>query len=63
MVFNFKDEMVVVVVEEIYGEFKDVGYDVFFDDCDECLGVKFKDVDFVGFLVCVVIGVKFFVNG
>lgn len=28
------------------------------DDCVECVGVKFVDVDLFGFLVCVIVGKK-----
>ncbi|MEM1247723.1 MAG: proline--tRNA ligase [Acidobacteriota bacterium] len=60
---NSKDETVVAAAEEIYGELKDAGYDVLFDDRDERPGVKFKDADLVGFPARVVIGAKSLANG
>ena len=42
--------------EGIYGELLAQGVEVFFDDRDECPGVKFNDADLVGFPVRVVVG-------
>lgn len=46
-----------VVVVEV------VGVDVFIDDCEEWFGVKFKDVDFIGILLWIIIGGKGFKEG
>lgn len=28
------------------------------DDCVECVGVKFVDVDLIGLLICIIVGKK-----
>lgn len=29
---------------------------MFYDDCVECVGVKFVDLDLIGFLICIIVG-------
>lgn len=36
----------------------EVGYEVLVDDCNECVGVKFVDVDLIGCLICIIVGKK-----
>ncbi|MCD4751163.1 MAG: proline--tRNA ligase [Thermoanaerobaculales bacterium] len=47
---------VVEAAEKLYGEMKDAGIDVLFDDRPERPGVKFNDMDLIGFPVRVVVG-------
>ena len=44
--------------EGLYGQLRDAGVEVFFDDRDERPGVKFNDADLIGFPVRVVVGKK-----
>jgi prolyl-tRNA synthetase len=44
--------------ERLYGQLRDAGVEVFYDDRDERPGVKFNDADLIGFPVRVVVGKK-----
>ncbi len=55
---NVKDSAVREAADELYGELREAGFDVLYDDRDERPGVKFKDADLVGFPVRVVVGAK-----
>ena len=57
-----KDE-VVGAAEELYGQLMDAGIDVLFDDRPERPGVKFNDMDLIGFPIRVVIGKRGLDNG
>jgi len=57
-----KDE-VVAAAESLYGELVAAGIDVLFDDRSERPGVKFNDMDLIGFPVRVVVGKKGLANG
>lgn len=55
-VINFKqDEIIVVVVVDLFVELQVVGLDVVLDDCGLCLGVMFVDMELIGVLYCVVV--------
>ncbi len=54
---------VVEAAEKIYTEMKDAGIDVLFDDRPERPGVKFNDMDLIGFPVRVVVGKRGLDNG
>jgi prolyl-tRNA synthetase len=58
-----RDADVLAAAERIYGELKAAGVDVFYDDRDERPGVKFKDLDLIGFPVRVVVGGKGLARG
>jgi prolyl-tRNA synthetase len=58
-----RDAEVVAAAEKIYADLKAAGVEVFFDDRDERPGVKFKDMDLIGFPVRVVVGGKGLARG
>jgi len=60
---NPDDPDVERVSERLYGELRERGADVFFDDRDERPGVKFKDADLVGFPVRLVVGARSLAEG
>lgn len=44
------------IVENFYKGLKEVGLDVLFDDCKECFGVMFNDMELLGVFFIFVIG-------
>jgi prolyl-tRNA synthetase len=60
---NPDDPEVGRVAERLYGELRERGVDVFYDDRDERPGVKFKDADLVGFPVRLVVGARSLAEG
>jgi prolyl-tRNA synthetase len=60
---NPDDEEVKRVAEQLYGELREKGVEVFYDDRDERPGVKFKDADLIGLPVRLVIGAKSLKDG
>ena len=57
-----KDE-VVTAADELYEQFVDAGVDILYDDRSERPGVKFNDIDLVGFPVRVVVGKRGLTEG
>ncbi len=57
-----KDE-VVTAADELYEQFVDAGVDILYDDRSERPGVKFNDIDLVGFPVRVVVGKRGLAEG
>ena len=55
---NANDEAVQEEAERIYGELRERGADVLYDDRDERPGVKFKDADLLGIPVRIVVGAR-----
>src|SRR5262249_39393423 len=53
-----RDADVLAAVDKLYADLKAAGVEVFYDDRDERPGVKFKDLDLIGFPVRVVVGGK-----
>jgi prolyl-tRNA synthetase len=60
---NPDDPEVGRVAERLYGELRERGVDVFYDDREERPGVKFKDADLVGFPVRLVVGARSLAEG
>ncbi|HEX2163063.1 MAG TPA: proline--tRNA ligase [Thermoanaerobaculia bacterium] len=60
---NPDDPEVGRAAERLYGELRERGADVFYDDRDERPGVKFKDADLVGFPVRLVVGARSLAEG
>ncbi len=58
VLLNADQEAVVSAAEKVYEDLKTAGVDVLFDDRRERPGVKFKDMDLIGFPVRVVVGKK-----
>ncbi|MFI5197624.1 MAG: proline--tRNA ligase [Thermoanaerobaculia bacterium] len=58
-----RDAAVLAAADKLYEELKAAGVEVFYDDRDERPGVKFKDLDLVGFPVRVVVGGKGLARG
>jgi prolyl-tRNA synthetase len=58
-----RDADVLAAAERLYADLKAAGVEVFYDDRDERPGVKFKDLDLVGFPVRVVVGGKSLAKG
>jgi prolyl-tRNA synthetase len=58
-----RDAEVLAAAEKLYTDLKAAGVEVFYDDRDERPGVKFKDLDLVGFPVRVVVGGKSLAKG
>ena len=58
-----RDAHVLEAADKLYGELKAAGVDVFYDDRDERPGVKFKDIDLIGFPLRVVVGGKGLAKG
>jgi prolyl-tRNA synthetase len=58
-----RDADVLAAADRLYAELKAAGVEVFYDDRDERPGVKFKDIDLVGFPVRVVVGGKGLARG
>ena len=56
VLLNSDKEEVVEAAEELYGQLVDAGIDVLFDDRPERPGVKFNDMDLIGFPVRIVVG-------
>ncbi len=56
VVLNADKPEVVAAAEELYRQLVDAGVDVLFDDRPERPGVKFNDMDLIGFPVRVVLG-------
>jgi prolyl-tRNA synthetase len=56
VVLNADKPEVVEAAEGLYTELKEAGFDVLFDDRPERPGVKFNDMDLIGFPVRVVLG-------
>jgi len=60
---NADDAEVKRVTEELYGQLREKGVEVFYDDRDERPGVKFKDADLIGLPVRLVVGAKSLKDG
>jgi prolyl-tRNA synthetase len=58
-----RDAAVLAAADKLYDELRAAGVEVFYDDRDERPGVKFKDIDLVGFPVRVVVGGKGLARG
>jgi len=58
-----RDADVLAAAGKIYADLRASGVEVFYDDRDERPGVKFKDLDLVGFPVRVVVGGKALAKG
>ncbi|MGA7990912.1 MAG: proline--tRNA ligase [Thermoanaerobaculia bacterium] len=58
-----RDADVLAAADRLYSELKAAGVEVFYDDRDERPGVKFKDLDLIGFPVRVVVGGKALAKG
>jgi len=58
-----RDAHVLEAADRLYEEIKAAGVDVFYDDRDERPGVKFKDIDLIGFPLRVVVGGKGLARG
>jgi prolyl-tRNA synthetase len=58
-----RDADVLAAADRLYEELKAAGVEVFYDDRDERPGVKFKDIDLIGFPVRVVVGGKSLAKG
>ena len=58
-----RDAHVLEAADKLYESLKAAGVEVFYDDRDERPGVKFKDIDLVGFPVRVVVGGKGLAKG
>jgi prolyl-tRNA synthetase len=63
VVLNSDQEAVVTAANAIYEDMNGAGLDVLFDDRAERPGVKFNDMDLIGFPVRVVIGKRGLENG
>jgi len=60
---NPDDEEVKKVAEQLYGQLREKGVEVLYDDRDERPGVKFKDADLIGIPVRLVVGAKSLADG
>jgi prolyl-tRNA synthetase len=60
---NPDDEEVKRVAEQLYGQLREKGVEVLYDDRDERPGVKFKDADLIGIPVRLVVGAKSLADG
>jgi prolyl-tRNA synthetase len=58
-----RDADVLAAADKLYEDLKAAGVEVFYDDRDERPGVKFKDLDLIGFPVRVVVGGKSLAKG
>jgi prolyl-tRNA synthetase len=58
-----RDAHVLEAADKLYESLKAAGVEVFYDDRDERPGVKFKDLDLIGFPVRVVVGGKGLAKG
>jgi len=58
-----RDAHVLEAADKLYDDLKAAGVDVFYDDRDERPGVKFKDIDLIGFPLRVVVGGKGLARG
>jgi prolyl-tRNA synthetase len=58
-----RDAHVLEAADRLYEELKSAGVEVFYDDRDERPGVKFKDIDLIGFPLRVVVGGKGLARG
>jgi prolyl-tRNA synthetase len=58
VLLNADKEEVVSVADELYGKLEAAGVEVLYDDRPERPGVKFNDMDLIGFPVRVVVGKK-----
>ena len=58
-----RDADVLEAADKLYEALKAAGVDVFYDDRDERPGVKFKDIDLIGFPLRVVVGGKGLAKG
>jgi prolyl-tRNA synthetase len=58
-----RDAEVIAAADKLYADLKAAGVEVFYDDRDERPGVKFKDIDLIGFPVRVVVGGKSLAKG
>ena len=58
-----RDAHVLEAADKLYEGLKAAGVDVFYDDRDERPGVKFKDIDLIGFPLRVVVGGKGLAKG
>jgi len=56
VVLNADKSEIVEAAEDLYNELRSAGVDVLFDDRPERPGVKFNDMDLLGFPVRVVVG-------
>ena len=63
VVLNSDKEEVVEAAEGLYRQLRDAGVDVLFDDRPERPGVKFNDMDLIGFPVRIVVGKRGLDNG
>ncbi len=63
LVLNADQPEVVAAAEQLYDELVAAGVDVLFDDRQERPGVKFNDMDLIGFPVRVVVGKRGIENG
>lgn len=63
VMLNSDKPEVVEASEALYGQLKDAGVDVLFDDRPERPGVKFNDMDLIGFPVRVVAGARGLAEG
>ena len=60
---NTDKPAVVAAAEQLYGRLLSAGFDVLFDDRSERPGVKFNDMDLIGFPIRVVVGKRGLDNG
>jgi prolyl-tRNA synthetase len=58
-----RDANVLAAADRLYEDLRAAGVEVFYDDRDERPGVKFKDLDLIGFPVRVVVGGKSLAKG
>jgi len=63
VVLNPDDAQVSATADRLYGELREKGIDVLYDDRGERPGVKFKDADLVGIPVRIVVGAKSLAQG
>ncbi|NOZ95129.1 MAG: proline--tRNA ligase [Acidobacteria bacterium] len=63
VMLNADKPEVVEVAERLYGQLRDAGVDVLFDDRQERPGVKFNDMDLIGFPLRIVVGKRGVDNG
>jgi len=58
-----KDDVAKTAAETLYGELRERGVDVLYDDRDERPGVKFKDADLIGIPLRIVVGARGLAEG
>jgi len=63
VVLNSNQEEVVAAAEELYLKLKDAGMDILLDDRQDRPGVKFNDMDLIGFPVRIVVGARGLAEG